>query len=231
MTVWIVLGCIVLFFALFLSQRIKVFVKLGDELHLRAGLGPIVLTLAPKKPRKPVNPDDFAYEKHQKRLKKDKLKSDKKAAKKKAKAEKKLQAKKLAEEAEKAAKSTEEKADEHKLETILALIGFVLDELPVLSKSIRTDVRALHVTVGGSEADKIAKTYGILSGSVAILLELLENKTTMKPLKPGAAWVQADFLLAKTKMELDFSFKISLFSLFRTGWHTLLWFVRQKLTK
>ena len=45
---YILLG-IVLFFALLFSMKIKVYVRLTDELRLRAGFGPVLLTLVPKK--------------------------------------------------------------------------------------------------------------------------------------------------------------------------------------
>ena len=41
----ILLG-IVLFFALLLSLHLKVYLALDDTFHLRAGLGPVLLTLA-----------------------------------------------------------------------------------------------------------------------------------------------------------------------------------------
>jgi len=43
---YIILG-IVLFFALIFSLKIKVYLRLEDELRVRAGVGPVVLTLVP----------------------------------------------------------------------------------------------------------------------------------------------------------------------------------------
>ena len=79
---YILLG-IILLVGLLLSFHIKIYLHLGDELHLRAGLGPIMLKLAPKKPPKPIDLRDYTYEKHQKRLEKDRkaaLKKKQKAA-------------------------------------------------------------------------------------------------------------------------------------------------------
>ena len=64
---YIILG-IVLFFALIFSLKIKVYLRLEDELRVRAGVGPVVLTLVPSKPKKPLNAKDFTREKHEKRL-------------------------------------------------------------------------------------------------------------------------------------------------------------------
>ena len=45
---YILLG-IVLFFALLFSVKLKVYVRLTDALRVKAGLGPVLLTLVPKK--------------------------------------------------------------------------------------------------------------------------------------------------------------------------------------
>ena len=68
-----IITVIILAIALFLSLRIKVFLKLEDILTLRAGLGPIVLKLLPKKKKK-INLRDFTYKKHQTRLEKERKK-------------------------------------------------------------------------------------------------------------------------------------------------------------
>ena len=66
---YIILG-IVLFFALLFSMKIKFYVRLTDELRIRAGFGPVLLTLVPKKKRA-VRAEDFTFKKHEKRLKKE----------------------------------------------------------------------------------------------------------------------------------------------------------------
>ena len=68
----------VLIIALILSLRVKVFLRLEDVLTLRAGLGPVVLRILPKK-QKEIDLRDFTYEKHQKRLKKEQKKKSNKA--------------------------------------------------------------------------------------------------------------------------------------------------------
>ena len=88
MTVLIVLGAIVLFFVVLFSLNLKLDAKIADETVIRAGLGPIMLTLTPKKERQ-LDPKDFSYKKHQKRLEKDRKKALKKADKKRLKDEKK----------------------------------------------------------------------------------------------------------------------------------------------
>ncbi len=224
---YILLG-IVLLFALLFSWHIKVFLKLEEKLILRVGFGPIVITVSPKKEKR-VNPSNFTYKKHQKRLEKERKKALKKSAKKAEKAEKKRKAKLLAKEARTAAEATEEAAAGNKLGMILELIKFVLSELPVFASYIKTNIKKLHITVGGKDADKIARSYGVISALAANLVELLKNKTAMKPLGNGAVNVLADFVAEKTSYKLDLSFKLRLFSIVRVGWHTLKWFISQKI--
>lgn len=224
---YILLG-IVLFFALLFSMHLKVFIELEDKLKLRVGYGPVIITLSPKKKKK-VKISDFTYKKHQKRLEKERKKALKKSVKQAEKAEKKRQAKLLKEEAETAAKATEEAVEGNKLGSILELIKFVLAELPVFASYIKTDIRRLHITVGGKDADKIARSYGTISALCANLVELLNSKTKMKQLRPGAVGVAADFVAPKTTYKLKLSFRLRLFSIVRVGWHTLKWFISQKI--
>lgn len=209
-------------------MHLKVFIELEDKLKLRVGYGPVIITLSPKKKKK-VKLSDFTYKKHQKRLKKERTKALKKSAKQAEKAEKKRKAKLLKEEAEAAANATEEAAEGNKLGSILELIKFVLAELPVFASYIKTDIRKLHITVGGKDADKIARSYGTVSALTANLVELLKNKTAMRKIKPGAVNAVADFVSTKTTYKLKLSFRLRLFSIVRVGWHTLKWFISQKI--
>jgi len=225
-----ILAGIVLFFAVLFSLNLKLDIAMLDTLRLRAGLGPVMLTLSPKKERI-INPDDFTYEKHQKRLRKDRKLALKKAEKKRLKAEKKEAAKAAAEAEKKAAEEALEEVKKKKfpLGFIIALIEFVFHELGVFVGYFRTEIVALHVTVGGKDAAAIGKTYGIVSQSVQYLLELLEYKTHMKKLKEGSVSVSADFLREKTDFKIHIRLKLRLFSIIKVGCHALVWFIRQKI--
>ncbi len=227
---YIILG-IFAFLGIILSMRLKIYIRMTDVFGLRAGLGPIVLTLAPSKPKKPIDLADFTYEKHQKRLKKERLKAQKKSEK----AEKKKQAKALAKEAEKtaqeeaAASETGEEVKKFTLDAILDIVEFVLEELPRFASYIHTEIRMLDITVGGKDAADCAKKYGILAQSMSYLLELLDNGTAMKPIKPGTVTVNADFLSTKTVYKMDIRIRLRLFSIVRVGFHTLVWFIKSKI--
>ena len=232
---YIILG-IVLFFALIFSLKIKVYLRLEDELRVRAGVGPVVLTLVPSKPKKPLREKDFTREKHEKRLEKDRAEARKKAekaARKKAeKAEKdrrKKEAAKLAEAAKTAADNPDESNAASKIETILALVEFVLGELPKLASYFHTDIRRLDITVGGPDAAAVALNYGRICAASSLLLELLRNKTALRPRTNRDIAVRADFCAEKTVFRVDLSLKIRIFSFIRIGWHALVWFIGQKI--
>ncbi len=233
---YILLG-IVLFFALLFSMKIKVYVRLTDELRVRAGFGPVLLTLVPKK-RKTVREKDFTLEKHRKRLMKDEAARRKKAEKAAAKAAAKTEKKKKKEEAARLAKAAEEAAEDtdadrepNKLETILALVSFALDEIPRFVSYFETDFRMLRVTVCGRDAADTAVKTGQISAAASLLLELLRNKTRMHVARGAVIDVQPDFIGEKTRFEVDFRVRLRLFSVIRVGWHTLVWFVRQKIAE
>ena len=233
---YIILG-IVLFFALLCMMKIKVYVRLTDELRLKAGFGPVLLTLIPKK-KKAVRAEDYSWKKHQKRLKRDeearRKKAEKAAAKAAAKAEqakKKAEAARLAEAAEKAAEDTDADRDTNKLETIRALVSFALDEVPRLISYCETDFRMLSVTVCGKDAADTAVKTGQISAAASLLLELLRNKTRMHVARNAVIDVQPDFVDEKTRFEVDFRFRLRLFSVLRVGWHTFVWFVKQKIAE
>ncbi len=223
---YILLG-IVLFFALLLSLHLKLYLVLEEELHLRAGLGPVMIPLAPKKQKK-IRLSDFTYEKHQKRLRREAHKRKKKSEKKAARDAKKKEAQSLTERAKNAAAETEEEKSSLKVSAILELVQFVLDELPKFCSYIKSDVRRLHITVGGKDADQIARNYGKIAAITPLLTELLAHRTNRKALKPGSVDVRADFLAEKTVFRLNLRFRLRLFSILRVGWHTLVWFIRKK---
>lgn len=226
--IYIILG-IVLFFALILSLRIKLFIRLTDELRVRAGLGPVILTVVPSKKKK-VDIRDFTYKKHQKRLEKDKKIAQRKAEKKAERDAKKQKAKEIKKQAEEAASATESESPK-KLAAVFDILSFIFEEFPKLASYIKTEINMLNITVGGKDAAETAKKYGVICTITSCLVELLDNKTSLKKIKPNSISVNADFLSEKTAFRLDIGIKLSLFSILRVGVHTLKWMIASKLKK
>ena len=234
---YILLG-IAAFFALIFWMKVKVYIRFDDTLTLRAGYGPIVLTLAPKKPKKPVRVEDFTYEKHQKRLERERKAALKKAEKKKRRDEKKKAESEKSRKADhlhkKAADLAEEGNDapvEDKIGFILSLVKFGLGELGRFPSYIHTDVRMLDITVAAGDAAKTAVTYGAVSAAVANLMEILRTKTAFKKRSDAQIAVRADFLADKPTFRADISFKLRVFSTVRVGWHALVWFIKYKISE
>lgn len=228
MIVLYILLAIIFLLALLFSFHIKFYLQLEDELEIHAGIGPIVLKLTPKKQKK-ITLSDFTYEKHRKRLEKERKAAAKKASKKAAKDEKKRQAKALADQAEKTTASADEAQDENKLSSIIDIISFILEEFPRFVSYFKTEIRMLDITVGGKDADAIARKYGKISALTALLIELLDSKTNMKQINPGAVQVRADFIAPKTKYRLHIRIKLRLFSILRVGVHTMKWIINKKI--
>lgn len=225
---------IILLLVLLLSLRAKIFITLDDGFILRAGLGPVVLTIVPKKQkskkRKKPRLSDFSYKKHLKRLERDAKAEEKKAAKKQKKKKKKLAEKKDA--VEKKAKETAERSAAplaEKIRGVFELVSFILDEFPRLASYTRIDVRKLYVTVSSPDAAVTAEMYGGICIGVSAALELLANKTKLKRIKEDAVRISPDFLGEKTDVCVDIKMSISVFSALRVGAHTLAWFIKKKL--
>lgn len=226
---YITLG-IILLLALIMSLRAGIFIKLSEGFTLRAGIGPVVFTLVPKKEesknRKKPRLSDFSYKKHLKRLERD----AKAKAKKEKKKQKKLAKKKDA--VEEKAKETAEKSTAplaEKIHSVFELISFILDEFPRLASYIHVDVRKLYVTVSSSDAAVTAEMYGGICIGVSAALELLAHKTKLRKIKDDAVRINADFLGEKTDVCVDIKMSISVFSVLRVGAHTLAWFIKKQL--
>ena len=224
---WII-GVLILIITLIFSLNLKLYIKFADELYIRLGIGPYVKTITPKK-QKSIKLSDFTYEKFQKRLAKEKKLSKKKAAKKALKAEKKKKAQQLCEKAESAAAYNGADSAVNKLLSVIDIIKFVTDEFPKFASFIKIRIKALHIIIGGDEAGKIATTYGAVNAAVSLFIELLKSKTSFSTVKPGEVTVNTDFLQEKTKFDLDMSLKISVFSIIRVGFDSLIWLIKMKI--
>lgn len=229
MTALLIILIIFLLFALILSLRLKLYIRLDDTLYVSAGLGPILLRLLPQRyKRKAIDLNDYSYENHQKRLEHEKRLALKKAEKKRK--------KKLTKTLDDADKTVKAEADGKKtsklsLDAIIDIVSFVFSELPKLTSSFITEIRELDITVAGRDASDCAVKYGIISQSVSYLIEILDSSTKLKALRPDAVSVNCDFLAEKTSYKIDVRLKVSLFSLLKTGIRSLIWLLKSDIIK
>lgn len=223
---YILLGIAVLL-GLLLSMRLKLYIKTGDSFELRAGLGFVVFSLTPKKKKSKIDLSDFTYEKHMKRLEKERAKSEKKSRRKKMKAL-----------AKNAKEVSEKESDDEKnggsvkkftLESIIEIIEFVLDEFPRFTSCIDTEIKKLDIEVAGRDAADCAVKYGVISQLTGYLIEILASGTSMRALKSDSISVRANFLGEKTVYKIDIRLRLRLFSVLCVGLHALFRFIRMKI--
>jgi len=179
-----------------------------------------------------VNLKDFTYQKHQKRLQKEKeaklrakeKKKKKEAAKtaRKSKAESKKQA--VAE----AAKDAH--TQENKLQGILDLVLCILQVLPNFFGGFKCRIYKMEITVGGKEAADIAKSYGVFAQSTAYVLEILSLHTHLVKPRAGTVVVRPDFLLEKTRYDMDLYLQIRVGQILHTGVSFLIAYMKKQIS-
>lgn len=189
-----------LFWILVFAIPIRVRFQVGEkeDFAVQLLLGPFVLLRIPK-PQKPLDLRQFTYAKHQKRLAKE-------AAKQKKKSKKPSQKRSVQQSLQ--SSTAEAKQKSNKLEGLLHLIRALFRGLPDLYGAMRCRIYRLEVVVGGDDAADVALHYGILSQSLACLLEYLSQSSHLHPVEPEALVVRADFLSPKTTVEADLSFQL-----------------------
>ena len=194
MTVLYVLLFLILAVALLLMTKVKINLLSDGELSLKAGVGPVMFSLVPGKQKK-VRLRDFTHKKYLKKLQKLKIENEKTAA---------------AAEAKKQRKQAEKESGENKLSGLTDFILELLSRYEKYTGRLHTEVKKLHVTVGGRDASVAAITYGVYSQAVAYILALLEAKTKMKPVKRGKVNVVCDWFSDKTDVSADVVIKIKI---------------------
>ena len=215
-----ILGFIVLLLAVICCLNAKVRIILNDGFRLKAGAGPVMITLIPGKEEK-VDPSDYTYRKHRKRLEKERKKAEKKAARK----AKKEEEKKLKQKAEGA---KEEEGIGSRLSSVMELVKFGLRELGGLAKKVRIKINALHVTASGEDAAQAATNYGIMSALMSTSLEFLSSTSTLKDPKDGTISLSADFIGGTTKYDIDMVLYLRIFPVVVTGFKALGLLIKQK---
>lgn len=84
-------------------------------------------------------------------------------------------------------------------------------------KHLRLDVSKILVTVGGQDAAKTAITYGLVSQSVAYLLEFLDNHLKISKKRKGQIDVHCDFTSETITYDISISASLSVWQLLDIG--------------
>ena len=179
---WCILAVFVVLLAVLLLLPIGADVEYGEDgILLRADVGPVHLQLLPKPQKKNGG-----------------KKKDKKAKKEKKKKEKKPK------------KTGKREVEQPKKKggtvgLILSLLPVVLQALGALRRRILVKKLELHYTAGGSDAAKAAISYGTVSGSGAVLLQLLEQ---CFKIRERCLTVDVDFLAESSTVYLRLQISI-----------------------
>lgn len=199
MTVLAILGVIALLIFLLLMTNLKIRVISDGDITLKAGAGPVMLKLMPKKQKK-VKLRGFTHKKYLALVE----------------AEKKgLQDKKAGQEADKSEKK--EKGKKESIANTVSLVAQILERLEVYAGRLLTKIKSLDVTVGGDDAASAAVTYGVVSQSVTYLLELLDCKTKLKIPDPDRLSVKCDYTAKEISINVDISVKLRVIDALRTA--------------
>ena len=219
---WILLGILVFLCALIL---IPVSIKIGYDTEITLSLGAFGLYF-PLHPKRKKKPRPLTRKQYDRLRERDAARAEKKrlAAMEKAKKKQDAKAKKQTK-AENKTSSAEMEDEPGTMKILLRIVGEVLD---TFFGKLRVKIARLCITVGGPDAAKTAISYGIVSQSVAYLLELLANKTKFSRKKNTLVSVTPDFLARKTTADLLIVFQLRLVDLIATGIVLLIRFIKEK---
>ena len=215
---WLVLGGILLFIALLLVTRIRIFFSYSDKILLYVKILFLKINILPGKSRKPKL-RNFKIKRYRKRRIKE-IKKAQRDSKKKKDREKKHAKPEKEEEGPKPSLADNVRYIINLIRHVLFLV------LKKLIGYIRIDIERLHITVGTGDAAKTAVNYGLISQSVSYLLELLSQNTHCRTGTPGSISVNPDFIAEKTTADVSLSVSIRIWQIFALAFKALAAFLK-----
>ena len=217
MTALIVIGSILLFFALILSLRAKITVEYNGEVVLTLRVLFFNIRILPKK-QKRSGPRSMSAKKAE-RLKR---KLEKKAQKKR---EKSLLKKQKKQEKKAQKKKGAKKERKLSLSDVLDIMGLVKDALSAVVKTffghLRIDLARLHVNVATGDAASTAIAYGAISDALTHLFYVLESVKGFDLPDTQDVSLNADFLSEKTEVDIKISFSLRVWHVFHVAFAAL----------
>lgn len=213
MIILYILAALTVLTLLLLMTNVKIHVRSDGDMTLRAGAGPIMIKLIPKK-KKRIRLRDFSHKKYLKRMEELRTKKEKKKSKSKE-PKKKL--------------TPDEKRD-----TVTSVIELVLEILGRLEKytsKLNSSLDQLYVSVGGKDPSEVAVKFGVISSAVGLLLELLDLKTRLKVKNPDNISVVCDYLSPDIKFVLDVTVKIRILDALKTGIEILMLKIKHDISR
>ena len=210
---YILLG-IILFFTFLLSLKANVRLEYTDSVVLYISVLGIKIKLLPGK-KKPINYNEYTYEKHEARLQKKREaqieKQNKKAKKKAAKQKKKADRKAETPEQKKARKAQPKRSVSDWINIAIGVLAVFFEKF---SNHLHIKVARLKVNVATGDAASTAIMYGAIIQSAAYLIEILDKVTNIDGLEKADIDIKADYLSEKTSLDLCFVFSLRVWHLF-----------------
>lgn len=191
-----VLASVVLLVALILASYFKLRITSAGDLRLRAGVGPFVFTVYPRR-QKNILLSSTKYKKLMKGKKSHKTDASKKDMK-------------------------TETTEKRSFFDIASFIREIVNHLGRYIGFFHTEIKRLAVTVGGVDAAEAALRYGAVSSSVYCAVELLDEKTKLDPSSYDNISVKCDFLSNRSDTECDINMKIRIFHIFLLAFKILI---------
>ena len=225
----IVISCILAFFVLLFTVRVRVNIKMKESLELTVIAFGARIRILPKKQKK-YNLKKYTLKKIQKRDAKAAIKEQKKAEakaqKKKAKAEAKKKAKTLTKEQKKAIK-TKKKASRPPILDMISLFREVIGLFfGTFFSKLHFHAVKIIVKVGSSDAATTATLHGAVCATLGPTLCLIDRHSNLHVKRRSVVYVEPDFTSEKINMDIDVGFSISLGGVLsaaiKAGWRFLM---------
>lgn len=233
----IVIGCILAFFILLFTVRVRVNIKMKEELELTVIAFGARIRILPKKQKK-YNLKKYTLKKIQKRDEKAAAKAQKKAEakakKQKEKAEAKKKAKALTKEQKKAIKA-KKKASRPPIPDMISLFREVLGLFfgKFFSK-LHFHVARVIIKVGSDDAAKTAVMHGAICAALGPTLTFIDRHSNLHVKKRSILYIEPDFTSDKIKMDIDLGFSLSLGGVLsaaiKAGWRFIMGWTQIKPT-
>lgn len=99
------------------------------------------------------------------------------------------------------------------------------------SKYLHVKLAKVHVKVASDDAAKTAILYGVVSGAISCLVELLDSITNLNRLKRSSISVYPDYLSENVELDINISLSISVFGALVTLIKSLWKFIMLKYIK
>jgi hypothetical protein len=99
--------------------------------------------------------------------------------------------------------------------TLLENLGMIKEVLAVFlkafAKKLKVKLARIHVKVATDDAAQTAILYGAVSGSIALIVELIDSYTNLSRLGKRSIIVESDFLSDRSEADISISLSISVF--------------------